>query len=354
MQQVRWLKVATLMAIALASAGCVRLNSRPKVPPDAGIWRSLTKGEQWEGRQRLVTAGGVGSLSGVGIEKLFFDPQDPRALYLTAVGGGLAYTYDAGETWQQLAEVGNGSVSTLAVDPRQTCTVYLGIGNRALKTTDCSRSYKEIYLDSRPIAVSAVAVDARNSDVVYVGTSSGDLLRSANGGGSWSRFFQFSSGVQWLKFDPQVGSRAYLLTAGHGLFRSVDGLLTWQSLSPGLTPYSNGQHIRSLQFVKDQPNTIFLLNLYGLLRSADGGDSWQALPLITPPLSATILVFTVNPIHSQEIYYATASTFYASADGGVKWVTRRLPGRRATPTVMAIHPLHPAALYLGLTVTPAK
>ncbi|TSC76938.1 MAG: hypothetical protein G01um101431_121 [Parcubacteria group bacterium Gr01-1014_31] len=340
--------------ISLVLSGCVGLGSKPKVPPDAGVWRSPSQGEQWESRQRLVTRGGVLSLSNVGVEDLFSDPQDARAMYLTVVGGGLVYTYDAGETWQQVAEVGNTAVSDVAIDPRHTCTAYLGVSNRALKTVDCNRNYREIYLDPRPNAVSAIAVDGVNSEVIYLGTSGGDLLRSVNGGGSWSRVYQFASGVQWLRFDPYVPSRAYALTSSNGLFRSVDGALSWQSLANGLKPYSKGQEIRSLQFVKDQENTLFLLNRYGLLRSNDGGDTWHPLPLITPPLSAKILAFAVNPVNSKEVFYATASTFYLSADGGVNWVTKRLPGRAAVPAVMAIHPLQPGTLYLGLSLPPKK
>ncbi|MDO8559931.1 MAG: hypothetical protein Q7S23_02730 [bacterium] len=352
--QHRSYRLLTVGFLALVLSGCISLGSKPKVPPDAGVWRTASGGEQWESRQRLVTRGGVLSLSGVGVQEFFLDPQDARAMYATAVGGGLIYTYDAGETWQQVGEVGSSAVTDVAVDPRHTCTAYVGVSNRALKTVDCNRNFREIYLDSRPNAVSAIAVDGVNSEIIYIGTSAGDLLRSVNGGGSWSRVYQFASGVQWLHFDPDMPSRAYALTSSSGLFRSVDGALSWQSLANGLKPYSKGQEILSFQFVKDQENTLFLLNRYGLLRSNDGGDTWHPLPLITPPLSAKILAFAVNPANSKEIFYATASTFYLSADGGVNWVTKRLPGRAAVPAVMAIHPLQPGTLYLGLSLPPKK
>jgi len=305
-------------------------------------------------RQRFVVPGGVGSLSSVSVLELFADPQDARALYLTTPGGGLLYTFDGGLTWQQPPEVTTSTVNDVAVDPRQTCTIYLGLDNRALKSVDCSRSYREIYLDPRPNAVTAIAVDRENSNIIYLGTSGGEFLRSGNGGGSWSRIYQFGSGVQWVMFDPNNPKRAYALTAQQGLLRSTDGAQTWHDLSQSLSAFSYGQEIRSLQFVSDQPNTALLLNRYGLLKTTNGGDSWQAIPLITPPLSANILAFAVNPANSKEIFYATASTFYTSTDGGVNWITRRLPGRRAAPQLLFIHPRDPGALYLGLTVLPAR
>lgn len=342
--------LAGVMAVAVS--GCLRVGSRQKVPPEAGVFISQSKGELWQARARLVVPGGLGTLGGVSVGKMFIDPQDYRAIYLTTAGAGLVYTYDGGTTWQQPPDVVSGTVNDVAVDPRRTCTVYLGLGSRALKSDDCNRSYREIYLDPRPNAVTAVAVDGANSNILFLGTSLGELLRSSNGGASWSRVYNFGSGVQWLVFDPANPKRAYALTAQAGMFRSTDGAASWQSLRQGLLPFSQGEQIRSLQFVLDQPNTLFLLNRYGILRSADGGDTWSALALITPPLSADILAFAVNPANSKEIYYATASTFYSSPDGGGNWVTRRLPGRRAVPQAMFIHPRNVQTIFLGLSITP--
>ncbi len=341
------------LVITGVTAGCLRFG-RSKTPPSAGVYRSQSKGERWEARHRLVTPGGVGSLAGITVSAVFTDSQDSQAMYLSVPGGGLVYTFDAGATWTQAPGLSSGTVNAVAVDPRQTCVLYVALSNVLVKSVDCVRSFKEIYVDPRPNAVTSVAVDGVDSNVVYLGTSSGDFLRSVNGGTSWSRIRQFASGLSWLMPDPNNPRRMYALTAREGLFRADDSAQNWVSLAAGLAPYASGQGIRGLQFIADQPNTLLMLNRYGLLRSGTAGDSWEALSLITPPLATEILAFAVNPKNSQEVYYATASTFYSSLDGGVNWVTRRLPARQALPRLMFIHPRDPLTLYLALEVVPAR
>lgn len=351
MKVVRWIILG--LVITGVTAGCLRFG-RPKTPPSAGVYRSQSKGERWEARHRLVTPGGVGSLAGITVSAVFTDPQDQQAMYLSVPGGGLVYTYDAGATWTQAPGLASGTVNAVAVDPRQTCVVYVALANVMVKSVDCVRSFREVYVDPRPNAVTSVMVDGNDSNLVYLGTSSGDFLRSGNGGASWSRIRQFGSGLSWLTVDPNNPRRVYALTARDGLFRSDDSAQNWVSLAAGLAPFAAGQGIRGLQFIAEQPNTIFLLNRHGLLRSVTAGDSWEGLSLITPPLATDILAFAVNPKNSQEVYYATASTFYFSVDGGVNWVTRRLPARQALPRLMFIHPRDPLTLYLALEVIPAR
>ncbi|MDD5110149.1 MAG: YCF48-related protein [Patescibacteria group bacterium] len=352
-----------VIVAAFFLSGCVgSLGGGKKIPPVAGLFQSRQnqaqpqqlKGDVWEGRQRLLVAGGFGSLANLSLLELYPDPKDFRTFYLSSPGVGLLYTYDAAQTWQQAREITSGTVNDVAIDPRSTCTVYVAIGNQILKTIDCNRNYREIYLDSRPNAVMTVTVDATNSAIVYLGTSAGELFRSVNSGESWSRAYQFDSSLRWLAFDPNNARRAYALTTKNGLWRSTDGAQTWQSLANGLQPYSQGQEINVVQFVNDQPNTMYLLNRYGLLKSGDAGDTWQALSLITLPLSTKILAFAVNPNNSKELFYATASTFYRSTNGGSSWDTRRLPGRGAAPQFLTMHPRDASTLYLGLSIVTSK
>ena len=348
----RW--TLLVFVVVITTAGCLRLGNRPKVPPVAGVFTTQTRGESWEPRHRLVTASGVGSLGGISVRAVYHDPQDANATYLSVAGAGLIYTYEGGRTWQQSPVVAAGTVNAVAVDPRAACTMYVAHDNRLIKSSDCTRSFQEKYVDPRPNAVTSVVVDGEDSNVVLLGTSAGELLRSTTAGTSWSRIYQFPSGLSWMVVDPTQPKRLFLLTARNGLYRSQDRGLQWESLAASLQPFSGGQEITSLQFTKDKSNSLFLLNRYGLLRSLDGGTSWVPLQLITPPLSTKIYAFAVNPLNSREIYYATASTFYLSTDGGINWVTRRLPGRQAVPRAMYIHASDPRTLNLAFEIIPSR
>jgi photosystem II stability/assembly factor-like uncharacterized protein len=87
---------------------------------------------------------------------------------------------------------------------------------------------------------------------------------------------------------------------------------------------------------------------YGLLKTNDGGQTWQAISLITPPASTDIYSVAINPQNNLEIYYATASTFYKTVDGGQNWITRRLP-TGAVATYLYVDPLEPNVIYMGMS-----
>ena len=68
---------------------------------------------------------------------------------------------------------------------------------------------------------------------------------------------------------------------------------------------------------------------YGLIRSKDGGASWEPLTLLTKAGSVEIDSLALDPKNANRLYYGTASTFYKSEDGGATWSTKKLPTSRA-------------------------
>jgi photosystem II stability/assembly factor-like uncharacterized protein len=91
---------------------------------------------------------------------------------------------------------------------------------------------------------------------------------------------------------------------------------------------------------------------YGLIKTDDGGQTWQPLTLITPPTTTDIYAAVIDPNNSNVIYYVTATTFYKTNDGGENWTTKRLPSL-ALPSLMFINPNNPNIMYMGMTA-PAK
>jgi len=96
------------------------------------------------------------------------------------------------------------------------------------------------------------------------------------------------------------------------------------------------------------PDSLILVSKYGLLKTADSGLNWEPINLITPPASTDIFSIAINPKDNHEIYYATASTFYKTTDGGQNWITKRLP-TAAVATYMQVDPNDPNIIYMGLS-----
>ena len=338
-----------LLAIAAVFvSGCIRFGgSNP--PSVAGIFKSFDKGNTWVEKNLFLYSGGVGSIAGINVVNLTFDPQDNRAIYLAAQADGLLYSYDAGDSWQKAWAMSNGKVESVVVDPKNKCVVYATLANTVLKTVDCSRSWSEVYIDTRADkALTALAVDSYSNLVVYAGNSAGDILKSLNGGGNWQVIERLNNPIVKILINPSDTRIIYVATKNQGIFKTTDTGANWDDINEGLKPYSASLEYRNLIFDPTLPDSLLLVAKYGLLKTDDGGSSWRAIELITPPASADIFSVAINSKDNKEIYYATASTFYKTVDGGQNWITKRLP-TGATATYLAVDPVDPNILYLGLS-----
>lgn len=336
--------IITLIFSLIFITGCITIGK--KQGPNAGVLKSFDKGGNWQAKQQLILAEGVGSIAGVNVLNLQFDPQDNNAIYLITENDGLLYTYDGGQNWFQPSQLSSGRINGVAVDPKDKCTIYVGYGNRVFKTTDCNRSWLEIYLDTRPQNISAIGVDSGNNAIIYAGTEGGEILKSTNGGNSWATIKRLGSPIRKIVADPSRGSVVYAATLSKGLFKTVDAGATWTDLSEGLKKFSNYSEYYDLVINTGGPDNLFWICHYGIIKTADAGTTWEALNLITPPLSTRIYAFAVNPRNGSELYYATASTFYKSENAGQTWITKRLP-TSAAGGYLLVDPVNPSILYLG-------
>ena len=85
---------------------------------------------------------------------------------------------------------------------------------------------------------------------------------------------------------------------------------------------------------------------YGLLLSEDFGENWTSIPLLTENRDVKIWAVAYDPESSLNLYYATATTFYSTSNGGASWVTEDSPSSR-TPTEIVVHPKDSDVVYAG-------
>lgn len=297
---------------------------------DGGVYKSVNKGASWQQKTLIQSIGGARSFAGVDILALAFDPSDSQAIYAGSLDTGLFYSYDGADSWQIATGLGKITVAAAAVDPADKCIIYAASGNKLYKSTDCNRSWSQVYFDNDlKVKITALAIDNSNGANIFIGTSRGDIIKSSDRGSSWRAADRLNSQVDKIVISPAGGKAIFAGTAGKGLFRSLDGGATWASLSDKLKAFNDSQRFRDLVMAKKEKTEIFLANNYGLIKSSDGGDSWSGIKLLTPEKQARINAIAVNPNNTAEIYYATDTTFYRSADGGKNWSSRKLPTNRA-------------------------
>ena len=197
-------------------------------------------------------------------------------------------------------------------------------------------------MGQQPVDVSgrvlALAIDPRNSNVVYAGTALGGVWKSTNGGDSWAPLTdkQPSLAVGALTLDPQNPDIIYAGTGeptlgldnyyGAGMLKSTDGGQSWTLLGANVF---GGAGISKIVIDPTNPNLLYAASARtgiaganiaprGVFKSSDGGQSWQALLSCSDCDGVSDLL--INP--------QTPTTLYAgffgygvlrSIDGGQNW-----------------------------------
>ncbi len=337
---------------AVALSGCTidfNLGSSASKGPDGGVYKSATKGSVWQQKSLIPTTSGKPSnISALNANALVMDPTDSNTLYFAAADNGLFYTYDGGENWWPVNALKGYNITTLAVDPKARCTIYAASANRLLKTSDCGRSWLQTYYDNElDVAVTSIAIDQYDSQLMYIGTSRGDIIFSADAGKTWRALNRFDHQIKKIMISPADSRLMFVATVQNGLFRSDDRGQTWHDLKETLKKFDDSDRFRDLYLSRVRPGLMILATNYGLLKSVNNGDDWTALILITPEKEATINSVVVSETNPEEIYYVTNTTFYGSADGGNNWATKKLPSNRAGRTLIA-DPNQAGVLYLAV------
>lgn len=333
----RTIKTVSSLALLLLfmGAGCFGGGNSAAVA-DGGVYVSSDKGETWQARTAVAsTTGQVGSIAGVSVRSLAIDPSDRKAWYIGTEKNGLMYTYDGGATWQQATGLSAGMVYATAVDAKNKCTIYATSGRDIVRTNDCSRTFNKIYSEAREGTIMVqLAVDPVNTNIIYAASSSGDLVKSLDGGKNWAVATRFNDEVRQIFIYPNDPNHLYVGLLAGGLRKSADGGATWINVTPNMSTYSGASSFRGLAWAEGSKNETFVLaTKYGLFRTNNGGDSWEALNLVTGPGEVTIFGLAVNPTNTDEIMYSTAagrvSNTFFTADGGKTWQTKKAPTTRA-------------------------
>lgn len=231
-------------------------------------------------------------------------PTNPNIVYFLTSGGGLWKTNNwmsANTTWDVLTDdlptTGGGSVA-FGKNPN---TLYLGLGDPY--------------------------------DQILVG---GSVVKSKNGGGSWSPMIELGNAVSVrdLKVDTSTNHDIVLVATDNGLFRSANdgdsysevatftGMSVWSIVrsSAGWLVSAQACPAANVGLQCGQPTTIYL--------STDKGATWA-------PISNSDNVFFNNgrttlgvALPGDQVVYAYSSTVtdgamrdvYRSSDGGQTWV----------------------------------
>jgi hypothetical protein len=152
--------------------------------------------------------------------------------------------------WNSWASVpGTSSLNVLAVDTDLDATdqVFFGAENNgASKCESISEAPLQCINTLKSGAphnagsVYAVAIEPRNAEIVYAGSSTAGVFKSEDNGQTWTQKNNGLSGtaldVRAILVDPVNPNIVYIGTRGSGVYRSTDRGETWSEFNTGIDP----------------------------------------------------------------------------------------------------------------------
>jgi photosystem II stability/assembly factor-like uncharacterized protein len=201
-----------------------------------------------------------------------------------ATGDAIARLDEGQDTWTVELFLPGSGAQCLAVDPSDPDVVYAGLREGGVRrTVDGGRGWIDCELPEA--GVFSVAVSGADG-AVYAGTEPSRLFRSDDRGESWRELDAllelpsrpswsfpprpWTSHVRWIAPSPHDPGLLLVGIELGGLMRSTDGGQSWQDHRPGAQ-----RDVHSLAWHQHAPGRAYEAGGGGTAFSTDAGETWQ-------------------------------------------------------------------------------
>jgi photosystem II stability/assembly factor-like uncharacterized protein len=298
-----------------------------------GVFKSVDEGRSWTdtGLPRWDYAHTAAPVDSENPSPgLAVDPQQSGTIYAATPGSGIFKSTDGARNWTMVnSRLSATSVTSVAVDARNAGTIYAATGVGVFKTTDGGVSWNAAGsgLPSRS-PIRSLVIDPVDSETIYAGIAGLGMFKSTDGGASWSGI---SSALDvrgypgLVTVDPRNSGVLYaggFERGGPGfsadLLKSTDGGATWTSTR------SFGNWLTALVIHPQNPNTVYVGAVWQIYKTADGGDNWSDIDVLLPTdydcdECAPISTLAIDPRDSNTVYAGGSIGILKSTDGGATW-----------------------------------
>jgi len=202
--------------------------------------------------------------------------------------------------------------------------------------------------------VNCVTFHPTNANVIYAGSPSGGIWKTADGGVSWSVLTSSlpSLGVSAILLHPTTENLILIGTGdrdagdapGIGVYKSTDGGSTWSISSTGMGSKTVGMLIRH----PADPNIILAATSGGIYKSTDGGSTWA----LKSSNSSHYKDIRFKPGTPSIVYASENGRFYRSTNTGDSWTQITSGVITGSRLVIGVSPNQPDWVYLLQTSGP--
>jgi photosystem II stability/assembly factor-like uncharacterized protein len=274
-------------------------------------------------------------------------------LMLASMLGSVSASAAGTRQWAVLGPDG-GDVRSLAYDPHDPNRVFLGTSTGVLFVSEdgghnWSRFAKLGTGDD--YVLDHIAIDPQNSKTIFVSAwsvqdqSAGDIFRTRNGGKDWESLPAMRGKSVRAMAISASDTKVVVAGALDGVYRSTDGGNNWQRISPNDGIVKN---IESIAVDPKDPNTIYAGTWHLAWKTIDAAN-WQHINkgMIDDSDVFSIIVSSANP---SEVFASACSGIYKSTSSGDLFEkVKGIPFTARRTRVLKQDPSNPAIVYAGTT-----
>ena len=307
---------------------------------DRGFFKSTDKGISW-----FQTTYNPPYINPGHIISIATCKSRPNWLITNSYGGGVFVSEDGAKSWSAASKGYTGcEVADIAVasdDPLKTVAVAR---SSVFKSTDGGTNWFGIgamwmrfnNVPSGPLEIRSVAIHPLNSNIMVSTDQASRIYKTTDGGGSWRTVFQLPGDelrtIVYAPSNPNILYAGCTIFGGYqidrpypfdpslpsyGVLKSTDGGETWQYANNGLE--STTKDINHIAVHPTNPDTVYLGELNsGVYKSVDGGRSWfkSSTGIVVPDVRAIAIDYS-NP----SVVYAGSQRggIYKSTNSGQEW-----------------------------------
>ena len=276
------------------------------------------------------------------------------------VKSGLYRMTDDDGQWESL---GHGlpdapAVRAIAVHPKNPEVVFAGTQDGPYRSGDNGDHWDKVNVGDHGLPVWSLMFHPRDPNVMFAGYESSEIYRSDDGGEEWTqlpvsvRFPEVTVGpganlakrVLMMSATMADPDELYGAIEVGGIIRSTDGGESWENLSHGQYVNDDPVDMHGVLASSFRPGTVLSIGRAGMFRSDDKGDHWNRVPIdaLNDKGQTYCRYIRQAPGDNRNIWVAAGPNFqsdsgilFHSPDGGTSWRTVEL-GHEANSTMFGI------------------